>query len=447
MSVQPGNRLRFLPAALLSGLTVLTGGTLLAQTRENSGEPSLLPIVYFYSPTCLQCRKADESISAVERKYAGKVRVERHNIATAEGLELMFAYEEKYGASQDAPPKVFVGKQYLGDEPAIRTRLDAAVRDELVRRQPSPAIPVAAPAAVPSDSPAATEPQQALPDLAASPRGSQEEPPPDTSPTSSASSIPTSLSAASEEPRPGERLDRRFRSFRVGAVMLAGLVDGVNPCAFTTVVFLLSAMAYLGKTKRQIAVVGIAFTAAVFFTYLLLGLGVMLAIKTFAVQTGVSQIVTYVIAGLTFALAGWSLFDGIRIARSGKIPRGSLSLPLRIKVVIRRVIKAGLKTRNLILGSLVVGFLVSLLESLCTGQIYMPTILIMLRSPEYRRSAFLLLLTYNLMFILPLAVIMAAAYFGVRSEWLGQILRRHVAALKFALAGLFIGLGVLLLIF
>ncbi len=426
MSVPPGNRLRFLLAALLSGLTALAGGTLLAQTGDDSGESSLLPVVYFYSPTCLECRKAGEYISAIERKYAGKVRVERHNIATAEGLELMFAYEEKYGASQDAPPKVFVGKQYLGDETAIRTRLDAIVRDELVRRQPPPAIPAAAPAAVPSDSPAAAEPQRALSDLAASPRWPQVEP---------------------GEPKPGEHLDRRFRSFRVGAVMLAGLVDGVNPCAFTTIVFLLSAMGYLGKTKRQIAVVGIAFTSAVFATYLFLGLGVMLAIKTFAVQTGVSQTITYVIAGLTFVLAGWSLFDGIRIARSGKIPKGSLSLPLRLKVVIRRVIKTGLNTRNLILGSLIVGFLVSLLESLCTGQIYMPTILVMLRSPEYQRSAFFLLLTYNLMFILPLAVIMTAAYFGVRSEWLGQILRRHIAALKFALAGLFAGLGVLLLLY
>ena len=45
----------------------------------------------------------------------------------------------------------------------------------------------------------------------------------------------------------------------------------------------------------------------------------------------------------------------------------------------------------------------------------------------------------------PLVAILLAAYFGVRSERLGGFLRRHLAALKLALALLFIGLGVLVL--
>jgi hypothetical protein len=48
-------------------------------------------------------------------------------------------------------------------------------------------------------------------------------------------------------------------------------------------------------------------------------------------------------------LAGWSLFDGIRIAHTGKIPKGTLGLPGFLKVTIRRVITAGLKTRNLVM--------------------------------------------------------------------------------------------------
>ena len=54
----------------------------------------------------------------------------------------------------------------------------------------------------------------------------------------------------------------QFQGFRAGAVALAGLLDGINPCAFTTVVFLLSMLPYLGKTKRELAVVGVGFTAA-----------------------------------------------------------------------------------------------------------------------------------------------------------------------------------------
>ena len=171
----------------------------------------------------------------------------------------------------------------------------------------------------------------------------------------------------------------------------------------------------------------------------------MLPIKTFAVQTWASQIVVYVIAGLTFLLAGWSFIDGIRILRTGKAPKGTLGLPRSIKTMIHRVIRKGLRTHHLIVGSFIVGFLISLLESFCTGQVYVPTIMIMLRSPEHRLRAIFFLLIYNLMFILPLVVIMIFAYLGVRSKWLGEVLHRHLAALKFTLAILFVGLGIILL--
>jgi hypothetical protein len=302
--------------------------------------------------------------------------VERHSVASAEGMELMFAYEEKCGADDGAPPKVFVGKRSLGGAPIIIAQLDGVIRDELASRQSQAATPATRPAATtepavaieaaPATEPATiTKPAPAA-DLAIVSYDPLSPPAPqrvsyvvspgredilgsDSMPPVAAIPMPAPLAAASEDPVPGGRLARRFQSFQVGAIMMAGLVDGVNPCAFTTVVFLLSAVAYLGKTKRQIAIVGIAFTFAVFGTYLLLGLGLMLAIKTFAMQAGISRTVTYVIAGTTFVLAGWSLFDGIRIAHTGKIPKGTLGLPGFLKVTIRRVITAGLKTRNLVM--------------------------------------------------------------------------------------------------
>lgn len=238
---------------------------------------------------------------------------------------------------------------------------------------------------------------------------------------------------------------RKFQSYGLAAVAVAGLVDGVNPCAFTTIVFLLSAVAYVGKTRRQVAIVGVTFTLAVFLTYLLLGVGLLLAIKEFAVHTGLTQWLTWIVAGLAFVLAAWSLWDGIRTVASGKIPRFSLGLPSWIKAAIRRVIRTGLKGRYLFAGSFLVGCLVSLLESFCTGQVYVPTIMVVLHMPGQRMAAFGYLLLYNVAFILPLAVIMVMAYFGVRSERLGNLLRRHLGLLKFALAGLFAGLGFLLL--
>ena len=79
----------------------------------------------------------------------------------------------------------------------------------------------------------------------------------------------------------------------------------------------------------------------------------------------------------------------------------TLALPKSVKARIHRVIRAGLRTRNLLIGSITVGFLVSVLESLCTGQVYLPTILFVTRLPDLRTRAIGFLLLYNVMFILP----------------------------------------------
>jgi hypothetical protein len=73
--------------------------------------------------------------------------------------------------------------------------------------------------------------------------------------------------------------------------------------------------------------------------------------------------------------------------------------------------------------------------------------MIMLRSPDHSHLALIYLLIFNLMFVVPLAIVMVGAYFGVRSERLGKLLRGHLAALKFALAGLFGCLGLMLVLF
>lgn len=80
---------------------------------------------------------------------------------------------------------------------------------------------------------------------------------------------------------------------------------------------------------------------------------------------------------------------------------------------------------------------VSLLESLCTGQVYLPAIVFMTRAPGMQTAA----IGYML-----LLAILAMAYFGVRSEALGDMLRKRLALAKFGMVGLFAGLGLLVIL-
>jgi hypothetical protein len=89
----------------------------------------------------------------------------------------------------------------------------------------------------------------------------------------------------------------------------------------------------------------------------------------------------------------------------------------------------------------VTGFVVSIIELACTGQVYLPTIIFVTGMPAMRGQAFFYLLLYNLAFILPLVVVFGLAYFGTTSEQLGIFISRRTATIKLGTTLLFLVLA------
>lgn len=90
------------------------------------------------------------------------------------------------------------------------------------------------------------------------------------------------------------------------------------------------------------------------------------------------------------------------------------------------------------LGGLFIGAAVTALESVCTGQVYVPTLVLILKNNDLAESrAWLYLLTYNLMFILPLILTFIAVYFGLRTDTLIKWGRKNVVLSKCLLASFF----------
>ena len=58
-------------------------------------------------------------------------------------------------------------------------------------------------------------------------------------------------------------------------VALAAAVDGINPCAFATILFFVSYLVISRRPRHELLLVGLAFTLGVFVTYLAVGLGAM----------------------------------------------------------------------------------------------------------------------------------------------------------------------------
>ena len=232
----------------------------------------------------------------------------------------------------------------------------------------------------------------------------------------------------------------RFHGFGTLAVAGAGLLDGINPCAFATIVFFISYMNLVGRGRKEMLIAGGAFALAVFVTYLLVGLGTLSFMNYLNQFSGVAKCVYLLAATATFALAGLSLYDAVK-AKQGKTKDILLQLPRALKLRIHKVIRERTRTSGVIAGALVIGFVISALELVCTGQVYLPTLTFVAGIEGMRTYAIAYLLLYNLMFIVPLLVVFGCVYWGTTSMQLGSVLQRHLVTVKIGISILLFGLG------
>jgi len=249
-----------------------------------------------------------------------------------------------------------------------------------------------------------------------------------------------------------------FKTFVPAAIIFAGLSDGINPCAFTVIIFFISFLALQGYRKRELILIGLTFILAVFLTYLGIGLGIFNFFYRFAGFWVVTRLLNIIIGTSSIIFGILAIYDFIIFKKTGSTEGLVLQLPKSIKVRIHKVVgffyrknltekQQALKPvlGKLLLSALVTGFLVSLLEAVCTGQVYLPTISFVLKSTSLKLAALGYLLLYNVMFIVPLIVIFVFSLLGTSSGQFSDFLKKRLGAIKILMAILFFGLGVYLL--
>jgi cytochrome c biogenesis protein CcdA len=234
----------------------------------------------------------------------------------------------------------------------------------------------------------------------------------------------------------------RFKSFGAFTVVFAGLVDGLNPCAFATLVFFVSYLTLSGHKGREVLVVGAAFTLGVFLAYLVVGLGLYKVLDLLGdLLMTLGRWVYGLTALLCAGLAVFSFLDFLK-ARRGEIGDMVLNLPHGLRMRINAVIRRGRKSQAFVAGAFVTGVAVSFLELACTGQVYLPTLIFVTSVPAMRPHAVPFLLLYNLLFILPLVVVFVLVWYGTAgTKQLTNFLQRRAATVKLGMALLFTGLA------
>ncbi|MBD3177350.1 MAG: hypothetical protein GF320_19425, partial [Armatimonadia bacterium] len=240
------------------------------------------------------------------------------------------------------------------------------------------------------------------------------------------------LEGRTEDALPGE-----LRRWGVLTVIVAGLLDGLNPCAFATLVFFLSYLAVAGAKGHRLLLVGLLYAAGVFLMYFLFGLGILKAVVSLEAFPAVRGILYGLMALVCLVFAVLSVHDAWQLRR-GRSSRVKLQLPAALKRGTHEAVRRGVRAAWVLPGAFAAGGVVSLLEVACTGQVYVPAITYMVAAHEDVGSAVGWLLLYDLMFVAPLLVLLALVVSGVGSKTVARWAEGQAPSTKIMMAGLFL---------
>lgn len=383
-------------AALAANSKTTTSSPQLIIAEEESEKPKIdresLKVVYFFKPGCAECEKAAQLLEALKSDFP-KLKVERHNINETDGT----LYNQALCARFSVP------SQQHSIAPSIFSQAGFLVRENIT--------------------------PQALGKLLSNTMNLEE-------------NDAWSVIAEPELESAKADVETRYKSLTLPVVLIAGLVDGLNPCAFATIIFFLSYLQISRRTRGEMIMVGIAFISAVFIAYFSAGLILHSILEQMMDRiSGIKPYFDWLFAGLAMLAAYLSFRDAAK-AKAGKLDEMALTLPGFLKDRIRSVVRTGARARRFILAAFVAGIAISFLELACTGQVYTP---IIYSIQQGRADAVAWLLAYNLAFILPLVVIFVLTLTGMTNQALIDFQSRHTFSVKIALGLIFVALAVVIL--
>ncbi len=304
-------------------------------------------ILYFYDEGCHSCVEIDDFLNErIRPNYP--VAIIRYEIHTPEHANLMLRLAEVYESEavlKEGAPAIFVGdKAFQGSGKEVMAQIEKAVRSAVESAGPSPLEQI----------------------------GPEEE---------------------------GAELKVKKR-LTLPAVIGASAVDAVNPCAFGVLTLLLGSMLLISKTNRRANVIkaGLAFTAATYICYLLMGFGLFYTIRV----AGLQRYIYFAVGILAIVIGLWNTKDYFwyELGANIEVPK---SWQPRLKKITAGVTSVP--------SAFVIGCLVSVFLLPCTSGPYV-VIIGMLSDTATKMQAVYLLMLYNFIFVLPFIIITFGVGYG-----------------------------------
>lgn len=371
---------------------------LFMSAKAASAAPQELQFHYFYINLCESCREADDTIQYYKELLQDSdegydFRFFSYNIAGQDSLELMQAYCAAYKVPPDLQeaPLLFIGDLYFTGPEEI---------------------------------------QRGLQDL-------QEN-------LEAAAAPPRFAGTASADGAAG--IVERFNNFKFFNVAAAGFVNGLNPCSLSMLLFLLSLL--LARKDIHIAVISGSFLAGKFAAYLLLG--TVLYRFFSAIDMQAYQIVLKTALGIFLAILVFLNILDYFNARNEQYGRIKNQLPPRLRKLNHAMISRFNKItdlRALTAAAALLGIIISVGEFLCTGQVYLATIIYLLQSDAVLSfKAFSYLFLYSLFFIIPPALVILFIARTRKLMGMSEAVRKRMPLIKLLTTAVLLIAGVLVIL-
>lgn len=194
----------------------------------------------------------------------------------------------------------------------------------------------------------------------------------------------------------------------LGLVITSAAIDSINPCAIGVLILMVSVVLGQGGGTKKLLLNGFAYIGAIFFTYLIAGLGLV-----------------YFFAAVPIVIAEYlSLFVGALVVLAGVLEIKDYfwygkGFSLQIPTYFANKIHEYSTSKTSLFGVMFLGAFVAAVELPCTGAPYLAIITIL--RIDFNMIAFALMVLYNLIFVAPLIIILIMVAGGAKissvSKW------------------------------
>ena len=218
----------------------------------------------------------------------------------------------------------------------------------------------------------------------------------------------------------------------IGVVIGSAAIDSINPCAIGVLLLMISVVLTGRRSLGRLLRLGGLYVLAIYITYFLAGLGLLYALTR--IPLFVTEYISITVGSLVVLVGIFEIKDYFWYGRGI-----SLSIPVFFSQKIHNMAQHLSVAGVMVLGAFVAG-----VELPCTGAPYIA--IITLLSLNFNFQALMLLAFYNVIFVMPLIIILLLVAGGMKLQIVQSWKQESRGTMRLAIGLLLGGLGWLLIL-